>query len=725
MSDNRQVRRIAAAVAAAALAAFVWARYGLDNPGAVTSEAVLVTTFAGLATGARYAPAATGLVVAYSTTGVFNFAHGAIGVVGAFAYWELHERSDGLQLHSLLALVIVVVGLAPLIGVALDRVLMRRLQTATLVVQLMVTVGLMVFFLVLVGTIWPGTEARSVDQFFGSSGFDLGAAKISWHRLIVVLTAVIVAVGLRVFLHRTRSGIAMRAVVDNRQLTELNGARANRLSATAWALGSSLAALAGILIAPELEFNPQNLNDIIVVALAAAAIGQLKSLPLTVAGALAIGLLQRHSDLWLDLQSDFPFAVRSIAPIALFVAVLALPQSRLEVGRVAANLRPHERTTNWWEGMVGSTAIVVAALVLANGWLNFGFWDPGAWSAIALNNGIAAMALALIALSLVPLTGWAGQVNFAPLAFAGFGAWVYLKFSGGDGDMLWIPVVGVLTAPLGALVALPAARLRGLYLALMTIAFAQLMSTLFFPHREVFAAAGSGTQFKPLHLFGWNVDSRYRLFVVIVTAVAFTIFLLVLLRRSRFGRRWVALSESPAASATVGVNVVWTKVVVYAFSAAIAGMAGVFWATSKGAMDVRDFELLKGLELVLLMAAAGMSIPAAGLFLSFRFVFAALAERLEDTGSVPWLVWAFDEILVPFGPGMLAIGMVVNQRGAIFEMGRGFAPLLPWRSDAREDQSAERAAKREPEVGELGLSRPFTSDDVVGIDRRLGIAGDV
>ena len=506
---------------------------------------------------------------------------------------------------------------------------------------------------------------------------------------------------------------------------ELNGARANRLSATAWALGSSLAALAGILIAPEVEFNPQNLNDVIVVAIAAAAIGQLRNLPLTVAGALTIGLLQRHSDLWLELGRDFPFAGRSIAPIALLIAVLALPQSRLEVGRVATNLRPRERTTNGWEGLLGSTVIVVLAVVLANGWLNFGFWDPGEWSNIALNNGIAAMTLALIGLSLVPLTGWAGQVNFAPLAFAGFGAWVYLKFSGGDGDMLWIPLVGLLSAPLGALVALPAARLRGLYLALMTIAFAQLMQTLFFPHREVFAASGSGTQFESLTLFGFEFDTRYRFFLLIVTMVAITIFGLVLLRRSRFGRRWVALSDSPAASATVGVNVVWTKVVVYAFSAAIAGMAGVFWATSKGAMDIRDFELLKGLEIVLLMAAAGMSIPAAGLFLSFRFVFAALAERLDEGGSVPWLVWVFDEVFVPFGPGLLAIGMVVNQRGAIYEMGRGFAPLLPWRSDAREELALERASKKEPEIGELGLTRSFTNDNVAAIDRRLGITSDV
>ena len=410
----------------------------------------------------------------------------------------------------------------------------------------------------------------------------------------------------------------------------------------------------------------------------------------------------------------------------MFIAVLALPVARLEVGRVASNLKRHERTTLPWEGLLGSTAIVVAALVLSRGWLNFGFWDPGAWDQIALNNGIAAMVLALIAMSLVPLTGWAGQVNFAPLAFAGFGAFVFLQFSGGDGSAAWIPLVGLLCAPLGALVALPAARLRGLYLALMSMAFAQLMATIFFPHPEVFGTTSGGQQFAPLELFGVTFDDRRNYFMLVATVVALGIFGLVVLRRSRYGRRWVALSDSPAASATVGVNVLWTKVIVYAFSAAIAGMAGVFWATSKGTIDgVRDFDLLVGLEIVLLMAAAGMSIPAAVLFMSFRFVFAALAARLDETGNAGFLVWLFEEVFVPFGPGLLAIGMVVNQRGAIYEMGRGFAPVLPWRRDAREEQRLEREANREPEVGELGLSRPFTSDDVAAIDRRLGVTGDV
>lgn len=692
----------------------------------VSGAQVVVSTAAGLAAGSLYAISASGLVVVYTTTGIFNFSHGAIGVVGAFIYWQLHQNADGPQLHSLLALAIVVLVVAPVIGILLDVVLMRRLRTAPLVVQLMVTVGLMVFFLVLVGYFFDASKVRSVDHFFGTEGFSIGPAKILWHRFIVIVTAIAIAIALRLLMFRTRLGIAMRAVVDNRDLTALTGARANQVSLFAWVLGSSLAALAGILIAPEVSFTPENLNFIIIIALAAAAFGQLKNLPLTVLGALIIGLLESYSRLWLTFGEDFRFASRGIAPLVLFAVVLALPQSRLEIGRVAHNLKPRERTTNWWEGLLGAFAIIVLVIVLSRGWLNFGVWDPGKWDSVGLNNGIAALVLALIALSLVPLTGWAGQVNFAPLAFAGFGAFIYLKLSGGSGDAYWIPLVGLLCAPLGALVALPAARLRGLYLALMSMAFAQLMAVLFFPHPRVFPLAEGGVQFKPLIMFGKTFDRREDYIILLGVVFGFTMFCLILLRRSRFGRRWMALNDSPAAAATVGINVVWTKVIVYALSAAMAGMAGVFWATSKGAIDgVRDFDLLVGFELVLLMAAAGMSMPAAGLFLAFRFIFSALASRLDATGNVDWLVWMFEEIFVPFGPGLLAIGMVANQRGAIFEMGKGFAPLLPWRHDAREEAAEEKAAKREVEIGRFGLDEPFTPEAVAAIDHQLGVLDEL
>ena len=704
-------------LAAVIIAVFTW------KGAPVTSETFLVTTYIGLFLGALWAMYATGLVVVYTTTGVFNFAQGAIGVFAAFFYWELHVNRGW---HSILALFVVVGLFAPALGVVLDIVIMRRLRTASLVVQLMVTVAIMVLLLSVVGDIWEADTPRRVPYLFGiNNGIDLGPSQLPWHRLIVFVVAIAIAVSMRFLLRRTRIGTAMRAVVDNRELAALNGARPNVVSSTSWALGSMLGALGGILIAPELGLDPATLNNVVIIAFAAAAFGVLKNLPMAVIGAMLIGLLRAHTGAWLDFGPDFRFAHLSIAPLLLLFVVIALPQARLEVGRLAHHLRRHERYTKWWEGLIGCGVVILLAVAFSGGWLDFGLWDPGAWGSRELNSANEAMALALIGLSLVPLIGWAGQINFAPLAFAGFGAFVYLKLTGDSGNGYWILLVGLLCAPLGALVALPAARLRGLYLALMTMAFAQAMSLIFFPHPWVMPIIGTGRQFPHIELFGVTFDDRRGFFLLMVSVFAIFVYALVLLRRSRYGRRWMAINDSQAAAATLGVPVVWTKVVVYAVSASLAGIAGVFWATVSGNVDsVQGFDLLIGFNIVLLVAAAGVSIPMAGIFLIFIPLFRGFGLRLEDAGNVDYLVTLLD-IMTTYGPGMLVLGMVFNPRGAIFEMGRGFSPILPWRSDARAEIAAENAQKREPEIGELGIERPFTPEEVIAIDRRLGILDDV
>ncbi|MCY3635606.1 MAG: ABC transporter permease [bacterium] len=689
----------------------------------VTSESFLVTTYIGLFLGALWAMYATGLVVVYTTTGVFNFAQGAIGVFSAFLYWELHVNRGW---HSILALFVVVCLFAPALGVTLDAVIMRRLRTASLVVQLMVTVAIMVLLLSVVGDIWEADTPRRVPYLFGiNNGIDLGPSQLPWHRLIVFAVAIAIAVSMRFLLRRTRIGTAMRAVVDNRELAALNGARPNVVSSTSWALGSMMGALGGILIAPELGLDPATLNNVVIIAFAAAAFGALRNLPMAVIGAMLIGLLRAHTGAWLDFGPDFRFAHLAVAPLILLFVVVALPQARLEVGRLAHHLRRHERYTKWWEGLFGCGVVILLAVVFSGGWLDFGIWDPGAWGSRELNSANEAMALALIGLSLVPLIGWAGQINFAPLAFAGFGAFVYLKFAGDSGNGYWILLVGLLCAPLGALVALPAARLRGLYLALMTMAFAQAMSLIFFPHPWVMPIIGTGRQFPHIELFGVTFDDRRGFFLLMVCVFAIFVYGLVLLRRSRYGRRWMAINDSQAAAATLGVPVVWTKVVVYAVSASMAGIAGVFWATVSGNVDsVQGFDLLIGFNIVLLVAAAGVSIPMAGIFLIFIPLFKGFGLRLEDAGNVDFLVTLLD-IMTTYGPGLMVLGMVFNPRGAIFEMGRGFSPILPWRRDARAEIAAENAQKREPEIGELGIDRPFTPEEVIAIDRRLGILDEV
>ncbi len=187
---------------------------------AVTFSSVLAATVAGVAAGAIYALAATGLVVTYTTSGIFNFAQGAIGMFMAFVYWQLTQE---MGLAELPAIVLVVGVIAPAAGVFLDRFAMNRAARSGLVVQLMATVALMVFLMGLAAWIWNQNESRSIPYLFGS-----------WipHRRDVRALApcdhdhagVVIAIGLRLFLRRSRTGLAMRAVVDSPTLAAMHGA---------------------------------------------------------------------------------------------------------------------------------------------------------------------------------------------------------------------------------------------------------------------------------------------------------------------------------------------------------------------------------------------------------------------------------------------------------------------------------------------------------------------
>lgn len=717
---SETARRVSAvSLFGAVLLAFIFWRYWGSTD--VTWGAFFSATVVGLTVGSLYAMYATGLVVVYTTTGIFNFAQGAIGVFSAFLYWELHVNRGW---HSLLAIFVVVILFAPVLGVVLDILIMRKLRSTPLVVQLMATVALMILLLSLTSEIWNQDTSRRIVHFFGlGSSVKVLGVNILWHRIITVIAAIVLALVFSLVLFKSKAGVAMRAVVDNRSLAALNGVRPGLVSASAWAIGSSLAALGGILIAPELEFDPANMNIIVITAFAAAVFGALRNLPLTIIGALLIGLLESHVRTWTNFGTDFRFVSMAVAPVVLFVVVLALPRAKLAAGRIVTNLKQRERTTHPVEAIFGATILVFLTWVLLKGWLNFGIWDPGEWGSTSLLRANSAISLGLIGLSLVPLTGWAGQINFAPLAFAGFGAWLYLELAGG-GDVTngyWIPLVALLAAPVGALVAVPASRLRGLYLALASMAFAHGMSLLFFPHSSIIPGTQGGVLFGDISLFGITFSERESFLMLMMCIFACIVVGLVCLRWTRYGRRWVALNDSHAAAATVGVNVNLTKVAAYALSASIAAIGGVIWATAQVNPDgVRSFVLESNLEIVLLIAAAGISIPMAGIFLTFRAVFEGLSERLEDLGNVDFLVTVLDK-LVTFGPGLLALGMVVNPRGAIYEMGRGFAPILPWRRDARQELARERAQKRDVEFGELGISQPFTADEVMTLERRLRI----
>ncbi len=687
----------------------------------VTVDSVLSTLIVGISVGSIYAIAASGIVVTYTTSGIFNFAQGAIGMFMAFVYWQL--RVDW-GVPAPLALVLTILVIAPLLGAGIERLLMRRLTNASLVVQLVVTVGLMFFIMGLAVTIWdPTSETRSIDFFFGSSGFDIGSTFVLWHRFITICTAIVIAILLRLLLYRTRIGVTMRAVVDNRSLAGLHGARPEAASMLAWALGSSLAAVSGILLVPELGLQVDALTLLIINAFAAAIVGRLKSLPLTYVGGILLGLILTFSINFLDLSGRFSTVQFAIPTIFLFLALLALPQARIELRRLAPNPKLHQPR-------VPRLSETAAGMVVLFGVVWFISRDMGQ---VNLNRITLAIVVGTLMLSLVPLTGWAGQVSFAQITFAGAGAFAMYQWAPfGSGSPTALILAAAFAVPFGILMCLPALRLQGLYLALASIAFVRMAESLFFDQPEVF---GNGAKPVPrLSIFGYRFTDQ-RAYLLLVTGIFGAMAIgVVWLRRSRFGRRLVALRDSEAASATLGVSAFWTKLAVYGVSAAMAGFAGALLGGQRGTAATQDFALLGilAIPIVLLVVVGGVETVSGALFGGVLFI---LFPVIKDNFDNSWLLWvaviaglsvgviALQKIrpalpatrrLLPaalsgalfglgiwlvldatfqdswlaaierLGPGLLALNVAVRPNGAAVELGFALAPLLPWRKDARQ-----------------------------------------
>ncbi|MDQ1374846.1 MAG: hypothetical protein QOJ09_2184 [Actinomycetota bacterium] len=593
----------------------------------------LAFTVVGTVVGCIYALTATGLVVTYTTSGIFNFAHGAIGMIAAFTYWELTVHHGW---PVLLALVFVLLVIAPALGVLIDVVLMRNLHDASEEVRVIVTVGLMLFLIGVAQTIWKPDVPRVLPEFFAGHSVNIFSVNVKYHQIIVVVVAAAVAGGLRLFLFRTRTGVALRAVVDAPDLAAMFGAAPNRVRMLGWAMGASLAALAGVLLAPLVTLDIILLTLLVIKGYAAAIVGRMRSLPLTFAGGVALGLLEAHAIG--RLPTDLLNKIGPTLPtVFLYVALLALPQNRLRAGRVLS--RRSTPTTNLRTSMIGAAAFVVVAWLIA-----------GRLSVTDLFTFGRGLAFSMIMLSLVLLTGYGGQISLCQLTFAGFGAFAMGKVAGGGSPLGLLAAVGF--AGLGGmLAALPAFRLRGLYLALVTFAFATAMRFLFFGNARVFDQGGA------LHVgrlrLGPVSFHSHRSYVVLIAAFFAAATVLVLaIRRSTYGRQLAAMSDSQVACATLGMSLPRLKLLVFTVSAGLAGLAGALFGGLQGSVGTNDFQELNSLAVLLLLAIWGVdsviAVVAAGL--SFA-LFPVLQSHFPNIAALPFLLTGAGAFSIGRSPG--------------------------------------------------------------------------
>lgn len=596
-----------------------------------------MTTFLGYAIvglniAAIYAISSTGLVLTYTTTGLFNFGHGALGMLAAFAYWQVNIEWGW---PAWLAIPIVVGALAPALG-ALLEILTRGLIDTNETTKLVVSVSLLFGMIGIAQAVWDPTVGRRVPQFFEGHVVDLGITRVSYHQITTMVTAV-VAVGLLwVLLRRTRLGVSMRAAVDDRRLAVLTGIRTDRVQRVGWMVGSMMAATSGVLVASTAGLNANVLALLIINAYACAVFGRLRSLPMTVVGALVVGLADSLLNGYLP-QNPYRTGFRLATPvIVLFVAVLIFPDRRV---------RPYVRSREHFPSPTHRGVLVACSAIVAFGIALASMLDAG--DVITYGR---IFPVGMIALSLVVLTGFANQVSLCQLSFAGIGATVVAQVGAGA-NPAGLVAAAVAAAAAGALVALPVVRLSGIYLALATASFAVAMdrwifglATFHIGSWEVQSVGATNLPVDRLDFLGWRVTSERTQVVVAAVVLALLTAGVGWLRISAFGRRLVALREGDTALATCGVNVVTTRVAVFALSAGIAGLGGAFYAQHEGLARAQPFEFITGLPIFMSVAILGAGYIGAGI-LTGVFVHgmlpmaAALAPWFErwsgfTTGSV-------------------------------------------------------------------------------------------
>ena len=550
-------------------------------------SSVLSFTVLGLFTGAAYAIAASGLVLTYTTTRVFNIAHGALGMVMAFTFWDFSQR-QGMPVW--LALVLVLGVVAPGTGWFIQRFVTRGLGEGPVSVALVVTVGLFVGCIGLAQQVWP-PAARTVPPFLPASGLQVGGTYVTAHQVITIVLSVVVALLLYLLLNRTRIGTAMRASVDNPQLLELFGGRPQRVASLSWAIGTSLAALAGILLVPIIGLDYYALTLLVINAYAAAMLGRLKSLPLTFAGAMGLGILQSFAVAYLPSDGVVAGARAVVPALFLFAVIVLMPQAQLRVGQVKGIVSAPLPSIRLAVGS-GAALIVLTTMLTA-----------GMSAANLLLVGTAAT-YATVMLSLVLLTGYGGHVSLAQFTFAGVGALAYAEL--GEPNLLGLLLSALIAAGVGALVALPVLRLTGLYLALSTLAFGVLMDKMIF--QADFAFGYNGTlQAQRLSLLGMSIDSTGAYVVVMVAFFVLMGWALLLLRRGALGRMLIAMRDSPAACGTLGLDMRWFRVGLFGASAGMAGLAGGLFAGLRGTVGAADFQFFNSLPLLLLAVVFGVT----------------------------------------------------------------------------------------------------------------------
>jgi ABC-type branched-subunit amino acid transport system permease subunit len=621
----------------------------------------------GLGAGSVYALLGLGMVLKYRSTGVVDFAQGAVAMFGAYVFLKLRTTGE-LQLPwvalkhqvplssrgmSLWPALLITLVYGTVLGLLIFVLVYRPLLRAAPLTKVCASVGVMLA-LTAIAVLNFGTTAVSAPPILPSRSIKIADVQVPSDRLYLAGIVIVVAVALSMTYRWTHFGLATRAGAENETGAALIGISAPSIAARNWMIATLLATLSGVLITPISSLDPTSYTLFVVPALGAVLIGRFQSFWITAVAGLGLGVVQSEliklQTVWSWLPKQ---GLSDGVPFLIILVTMTLSARRLGARGTTGALRNPSlgRPTRPVATSLIMFVLGFIVLVSLHGFLRAAF--------------MASLVTMCIAFSLVVLTGYVGQVSLAQMSFAGIGAFALTHYA----DQYGIPfpislIMAALTVvPIGILIGLPALRVRGVNLAVVTLAAAAAMDALVFSNVGFTGGLGGRSIGSP-HLFGFNLGiseghsyPRVVFGVLLLVIVTFVGYCVARLRTSATGRMLVAVRSNERAASAVGIRVAPVKLYVFALSAFIAGIGGSLLAYEQGTVSSASFNVQTSLALLAVAYVAGIGRIAgaviAGLMFASDGLFVSFLDKELHIGQyqtiVAGIALAFTAIKNPDG----------------------------------------------------------------------------
>jgi ABC-type branched-subunit amino acid transport system ATPase component/branched-subunit amino acid ABC-type transport system permease component len=625
---------------------------------------VLLFLILGLGSGAVYAALSLGLVVTYRSSGVVNLASAAIALYIAYTYaylrmGELVDPIPGLSPTVSLGggplgfwpAFLISLAVAGLLGALLYALVFRPLRATPAAAKAVASVGVMIVLQALLAT-QLGSSAVSVAPIFPAHTYHMLGSRVPGDRLWSAAIIIALSIALGLWFRLSRFGLATRAAAESEKGAFVTGLSPQRIALVNWALSTVIAGVGGVLVAPIVPLTPDSYSLFIVAALAAALVGNFTRIGVTVAAAVVIGMLQSEAT-YLQTKSWLPSSgLTDLVPLLVILIFLVLRGQELP-SRGAIIQKTLGRAPRPRGYVVPGVVIVVLGL-----------------GAMAVTHGsmraavITTLVMAVIALSQVVVTGFTGQISFAQLTLAGVGAFSLTRIQ----QQLHVPfpfaplLAAVVAMAIGVVVGLPALRIRGLPVAVTTLALAAALQDLWFDNPD-YNGGFAGAPVSDPKIFGLDLGVgaghsyphlSFGILCLIVLLLAAGGVALV--RRSRLGAAMLAVRANERSAAASGVSVAQVKLIAFAIGGFLAGLGGAMLAYQQTSADYSSYTAVGSVTFFATVYIAGITSVSGGINAG---VIAAggIAYTLVNNGVPLWIY-----VLLA---GLLLVGIVQLVRPAL------------------------------------------------------------